>query len=304
MNIYLLENETYPLDNELKATLTRMDYKSENIYLPFPKDDNSVFFPLKEGGIIFIPAIWTDLGCIKTIQDIKTCHELLVPLIVGPEPSPTHLIAAFHEGLCGYLKTPFNDEELKLVLTRANTCYKENKQYIFNKSINDNNNDNKGNGFHSEMSREYNKVLAQAFQEIINQKGPFFHSQNSVKVLLAISSKAQQKQLANYLKKLHVSTIEIESVEEAINEAKNEKTIAVISDSIFQDCPAALFASKLKKSLKKEVPCFIVWTSSNEKTSLLSDPENGVDKVILKTDSHSGMDSIFLSLLISLYQTM
>ncbi|MFH1075385.1 MAG: hypothetical protein V1753_00850 [Pseudomonadota bacterium] len=301
MQIYFLDNDSYPLTPALEKGLAQMGYHIEHLSLPSSHEDIGKLMHARHGGIVFIPAVWQDLACVKIVQEIGRLSEPFETVICGREPAASNLlVVAFNEGLCAYLVMPFDDDALKQTIARAKSRYAEKCEHIRKEQLIEK----------LESQREslpshikhiiYDQLLARALQDALAQRGPFV--ENRVKVLLVMSSQAQRTRLEAFLKKANIEVTGARTMQEAKGAAEQTKFSAIVSDSVLPDGDAITLATLLLQSLRSEVPRFLVWTSSPDRAKELLAPESHIDDVIPKPDADAGMDSILLSIVVGLYQ--
>ena len=125
MKAYLLTDKKTKLDKDLEGKLKILEFELEKADLPEDHEEVYEYFQDKEGGLIFIPAIWQDLYCVKVVQEIVRLRGSFEAIIVGSKPTIPDLIVAFNNGLSAYLPTPLDPQELKQVITRATSKLKE-----------------------------------------------------------------------------------------------------------------------------------------------------------------------------------
>ena len=299
MKIYLLQNKAHPLDKGLTAALESLSMEFKILTLPADHGDITHVMSDLQGGVIMLPGIWTDLFCVKVIEETALLSTPFETVIVAPEPDLSNLVVAFNEGLSGYLKLPVTEERLRQVISRARARFEKRLLQIeaerrfsdlaaqsipFNRS---------------KAMTVRNQYLGKAFIDFAKRRGPVF--EGTIEVLLVSSSSVQQKQLEELLKASGLSTTTSGNIEEAIQGLEEKDYRVVIADGILPDGDATVLAGRVRKIAKK-MPYMIVWSSSPEKAETLLRPENHIDEVLLKPGPDIGIESVLPSLIAAIYQ--
>ena len=299
MKIYLLQNKAHPSDKCLKAALDSLSMEFKILTLPADHGDITHVMSDLQGGVIMLPGIWTDLFCVKVIEETALLSTPFETVIVAPEPDLSNLVVAFNEGLSGYLKLPVTEERLRQVISRARARFEKRLLQIeaerrfsdlaaqsipFNRS---------------KAMTVRNQYLGKAFIDFAKRRGPVF--EGTIEVLLVSSSSLQQKQLEELLKASGLSTTTSGNIEEAIQGLEEKDYRVVIADGILPDGDATVLAGRVRKIAKK-MPYMIVWSSSPEKAETLLRPENHIDEVLLKPGPDIGIESVLPSLIAAIYQ--
>ena len=299
MKIYLLQNDDHPLDKGLTAALESLSMEFKILTLPADHGDITHVMSDLQGGVVMLPGIWTDLFCVKVIEETALLSTPFETVIVAPEPDLSNLVVAFNEGLSGYLKLPVTEERLRQVISRAQARFEKRLLQIeaerrfsdlaaqsipFNRS---------------KAMTVRNQYLGKAFIDFAKRRGPVF--EGTIEVLLVSSSSVQQKQLEELLKASGLSTTTSGNIEEAIQGLEEKDYRVVIADGILPDGDATVLAGRVRKIAKK-MPYMIVWSSSPEKAETLLRPENHIDEVLLKPGPDIGIESVLPSLIAAIYQ--
>lgn len=299
MKIYLLQNDDHPLDKGLTAALEALSMEFKILTLPSDHGDITHVMSDLQGGVVMLPGIWTDLFCVKVIEETALLSTPFETVIVAPEPDLSNLVVAFNEGLSGYLKLPVTEERLRQVISRARARFEKRLLQIeaerrfsdlaaqsipFNRS---------------KAMTVRNQYLGKAFIDFAKRRGPVF--EGTIEVLLVSSSSVQQKQLEELLKASGLSTTTSGNIEEAIQGLEEKDYRVVIADGVLPDGDATVLAGRVRKIAKK-MPYMIVWSSSPEKAATLLRPENHIDEVLLKPGPDIGIESVLPSLIAAIYQ--
>ncbi len=299
MKIYLLQNDDHPLDEGLTAALESLSMEFKTLTLPTDHGDITHVMSDVQGGVVMLPGIWTDLFCVKVIEETALLSTPFETVIVAPEPDLSSLVVAFNEGLSGYLKLPVTEERLRQVISRARARFEKRVLQIeaerrfsdlaaqsipFNRS---------------KAMTVRNQYLGRALIDFAKRRGPVF--EGTIEVLLVSSSPVQQKQLEELLKASGLSTTTSGNIEEAIQGLDEKDYRVVIADGILPDGDATVLAGRVRKIAKK-MPYMIVWSSSPEKAETLLRPENHIDEVLLKPGPDIGIESVLPSLIAAIYQ--
>lgn len=299
MKIYLLQNDDHPLDKGLTAALESLSMEFKILTLPADHGDITHVMSDLQGGVVMLPGIWTDLFCVKVIEETALLSTPFETVIVAPEPDLSNLVVAFNEGLSGYLKLPVTEERLRQVISRARARFEKRLLQIeaerrfsdlaaqsipFNRS---------------KAMTVRNQYLGKAFIDFAKRRGPVF--EGTIEVLLVSSSSVQQKQLEELLKASGLSTTTSGNIEEAIQGLEEKDYRVVIADGVLPDGDATVLAGRVRKIAKK-MPYMIVWSSSPEKAATLLRPENHIDEVLLKPGPDIGIESVLPSLIAAIYQ--
>ncbi len=299
MDIYLLENKNYLLDASLIKALESLSYIFDSVDFPENHEDLIPHFNKTQGGLIFLPPLWTDLTVVKVIQELGFLELPFATIIVGPIPKIQDVIVAFNEGLTAFLETPVETTTLRQMLGRATSCFEKQREQIDIKnnfvslsvlSIPHN---------RSKAMMLRNQWLGKAFVDMAKRKGPFLDG--SIDVLLVSSSTVQQNMLEKALKSIGISVVKVGKLHDAIQKASHKAFQVVISDNVLPDGDAVMLTGHLQK-ISSKMPHVIVWSSSPAKAADLLKPENHIDEVIAKPDPESGIESILPSVISMIYQ--
>ena len=240
MKTYLIQNDDYPLHVSLLDTLEAMEMKFQALTLPADHHDLSALFNGLEGGLIFLPAVWKDLLCVKFVQEIFLLSMPFETIITGVTPDVSKLVVAFNEGLSAYLETPVKEEPLQIIISRTRSRFEEKISKISTARRLFEMTTPAASFDRSRAMLVRNRCLGKAFVDLANKTGPLFESK--VEVLLVSSSSVQQKQLDQLLKALGIATTATGNIKEAIDSAQRKEFAVVISDSILPDGDAIKLA--------------------------------------------------------------
>ena len=299
MKTYLMQNDDYPLHVSLLDTLDAMDIEFQTLTLPADHHDLSALFNGLEGGLIFLPAVWKDLFCVKLVQEASLLPVPFETIITDVAPDVSNLIVAFNEGLSAYLETPVKEEQLQLTISRAQSRFEQKISQISTARRLFEMTSAADSFSRSRAMLVRNRYLGKAFVDLANKTGPLFESK--VEVLLVSSSPVQQKQLDLLLKALGIATTATGNIKEALDTARGKEFAVVISDSVLPDGDAVMLADRLRK-ISKRMPHIIVWSSSPEKAAALLKPENRIDEVIMKPAPETGIESILPAIIAVIYR--
>lgn len=299
MKIYLLQNDNHPLEKGLTAALESLSMEFKILTLPTDHGDIAHVMSDLQGGVVMLPGIWTDLFCVKVIEETALLSTPFETVIVASAPDLSNLVVAFNEGLSGYLELPVTEERLRQVISRARARFEKRLLQIeaerrfsdlaaqsipFNRS---------------KAMTVRNQYLGRAFIDFAKRRGPVF--EGTIEVLLVSSSPVQQKQLGELLKASGLSTTTSGSIEEAIQGLDEKDYRVVIADGVLPDGDVTVLAGRVRKIAKK-MPYMIAWSSSPEKAETLLRPENHIDEVLLKPGPEIGIESVLPSLIAAIYQ--
>ncbi|MBI3794686.1 MAG: response regulator [Nitrospinae bacterium] len=299
---YMVNCEFASPDKELRKLIAARDM--EMVDLDIGGDHEAVISLLKdrESGVVFIPTAWLDMFSVKVLNGIVSLKTPFETVIYGPPPDMKYLIAAYNSGLSAYLEMPLNKDLFTQVLNRLKARMAEKIAFARDmfrlKEI------DKGGGttILSPQMVERDLCLAKAFVDVVNKSGPLFDG--NVVVLLVSSSHAQQQIFEKFLKSLGIEVILAGGVAEAATAlAEAPGCRMVVCDLVLPDGGATTLVDKLRKSLKSEMPRFVVITASPDKVWELLAPETHIDDVIVKPNPDFGVESILPTIIAGIYQT-
>ena len=299
MKTYLMQNDDYPLHVSLLDTLEAMNIEFQTLSPPADHHDLSALFNGLEGGLIFLPAVWKDLFCVKLVQEASLLPVPFETIITDVAPDVSKLIVAFNEGLSAYLETPVKEDQLQLTISRAQSRFEQKISQISTARRLFEMTSAADSFSRSRAMLVRNRYLGKAFVDLANKTGPLFESK--VEVLLVSSSPVQQKQLDLLLKALGIATTATGNIKEALDTARGKEFAVVISDSVLPDGDAVMLADRLRK-ISKRMPHIIVWSSSPGKAAALLKPENRIDEVIMKPAPETGIESILPAIIAVIYR--
>jgi|GEM_PF-2273653 len=303
MNLYVLSGDHGAIDASLVATLKSLQLKTETLRLPSNHEDVAALFSGKEGGIVFLPAVWSDLLSVKVIQEIVSLSLHLETVIVGPIPETRQLIMAFNEGLTAYLPTPVLREDFDHIFRRTVTRFERRGQEIFEleqlRALERKMEIEEGNAPGGGGLNRRNHFLGKAFVDLVHKTGPI--SKGNVSILLVSSSPTQRSQLQALLKTFGIQVTETTTMADALKLLKENSFTVVISDNVLPDGNAVALSQQIRKICQK-IPKIVVWSSSPEKVHELLQPENFIDEIVLKTSPEKGLESVLPQILALIYQ--
>jgi DNA-binding response OmpR family regulator len=298
---YLLADKKAKLDRDLEGKLKILEFELEKVDLPEDHEEVYEFFQEKEGGLIFIPAVWQDLFCVKVVQEIVRLRGSFEAIIVGSNPKMTDLIVAFNNGLSAYLTTPIDTQELKQVITRASSKLNEKSDKdLLAIRLAQYESSGKVQSLFSQTN-ERDLFLAKAFVDLFKQKGPIIFGETHV--LLVGSSGAQKKKLETFLKQIGMHIDTAVDIKSGVDITLKGKYQLIISDNVLPDGSAIEMITELRAKVKGELPRFIVWSSSPEKYAELINPETHIDDVIIKPGPGTGIEMVLPSVIAAIYSS-
>lgn len=299
MKIYLLQNDDHPLEKGLTAALESLSMEFKILTLPADHGDIAHVMSDLQGGVVMLPGIWTDLFCVKVIEETALLSTPFETVIVDSAPDLSNLVVAFNEGLSGYLELPVTEERLRQVISRARARFEKRLLQIEAERRFSNLAAQSIPFSRSKAMTVRNQCLGRAFIDFAKRRGPVF--EGTIEVLLVSSSPVQQKQLKELLKASGLSTTTSGSIEEAIQGLDEKDYRVVIADGVLPDGDVTVLAGRVRKIAKK-MPYMIAWSSSPEKAETLLRPENHIDEVLLKPGPEIGIESVLPSLIAAIYQ--
>ena len=301
MKAYLLSDKNSKLDKGLESSLKVLEFETEKVDLPEDHEAIFKYFEGKEGGLIFIPAIWQDLFCVKVVQEIVRLRGSFEAVVVGSKPKIPDLIVAFNNGLSAYLTTPLDTQELKQVVSRAMLKLKEKSDKdLLAVRLTQYESSGKVQSLFTQTS-ERDMLLAKAFIDFFKQSGPIMSGE--VYVLLVGSSGAQKKKLESFLKQLNIHTDSATDIKSGVELTLKGKYQLIISDNVLSDGSAIQMITELRAKVKGELPRFIVWSSSPEKYAELINPETHIDDVITKPGPGAGIETVLPAIIAAIYSS-
>lgn len=300
MRLYLMESQDASSDSAFKGILEAQNLPLS--ILPFPHNGHeSVRSSLaaQESGIVFIPAQWQDLLCVKIIQEIIALPVLFETVIFGPAPNPSNLALAFNERAGAFLETPATSRSIKLTINRLLAGLADRAAAAHH--LADLERRAAACAPTAQAMALRDQLLTRALLDLRAQRGPLIDG--SARVLLVITSQVQEKRLATFLRNSGLEVERAVGIAGALAMVQSRNYAAVIADGMLQDGSAMDLFTRLRKTIKTGIPRFIVWTSSPERVVDFYRPESYIDDVIFKPSTDSGMESILLAVVAGLYQT-
>jgi len=216
-------------------------------------------------------------------------------------PSIPNLIVAFNNGLGSYLETPVDDEKLGRAVSRATSKLRKKAEDLQRKLRLSEFESGSATNYHTELQLERDQILSQAFLDFMHQRGPIHDG--DVKILIVSSSTAQENKLEHFLSNLGMEIQTTTDIAKAVQMAAKNNYTLMISDSVLPGGDAIELVNQLRKTLKKQMPRFLVWSSSPDRVPALLNPDNHIDDVLIKPGPGAGIESILPSVLNGIYQT-
>lgn len=284
MNTYILDGATLPVDPAV-AELAANGSAAERFALPPNHEDLVALFEGRPGGVVLVPAVWEDLACVKAAGELAAMAEPFEPVLVGPAPDPSLLVAAFNEGASGYIEVPPDPEKARHVLDRARQRYRSRTGAVVSAALH--HQDNDAAAATSQVARDH--YLGRAFLRCFENAGHLFP--DTVGVLIVSSSEPQQKQLAKLVGQTGALVEKVRTMKDAVAACKPNGCTLVVSDGQLPDGDAASLAKALRKALSNRMPRIIVWSSSPETTAAGFGPDAPVDAVIPKPAPGIGVEA-------------
>ena len=301
MHTYLLYNKKYPPDAELLDGLKKRHLHTENVEIPGDHEEMLSLFGKREAGVIFIPPVWEDLFCVKMIDEIQTLKVPFEVILVGAQPLIPNLIVAFNNGLGSYLETPIDDDKLGHAISRATSKLRKKAEDLQRKLRLSEFESGSATNYHTPLQLERDQILAQAFLDFMHQRGPIHDGE--VKILVVSSSAAQEHKLENFLNNLGMEIQATTDIAKAVQMTASNNYTLIISDGVLPDGDAIELVNRLRKTLKDQMPRFLVWSSSPDRVPALLNPDNHIDDVLIKPGPGTGIESILPTIVNRIYQT-
>ncbi|MFQ5432296.1 MAG: response regulator [Nitrospinota bacterium] len=301
MHTYVLISENYPPDAGLLGGLKKRHLHTEKIDMPEDHEKMINLFSKRDAGIVFIPPVWEDLFCVKLIDEIQTLKVPYEVIIVGGKPSIPNLIVAFNNGLSSYIETPIDDDKLGHAVSRAASKLRKKAEEQRIKVRLSEFESGFAPNYHSPLQAERDQILARAFLDFMHQRGPIHNGE--VHILVVSSSEAQEHKLENFLNNLGIKIQTASDIASAVQLATSNNYTLIISDGVLPDGDATELINKLRKTLKEQIPRFLVWSSSPDRVPALLNPDNHIDDVLIKPGPGAGIEAVLPSIVNGIYQT-
>lgn len=301
MNTYLLHNDSHPLDVTLEKELNRRRVHLEHVKLPSDHEETVNIFGKRDAGIIFMPPVWEDLFSVKVIDEVQTLQVPFEVVLVGEAPSASNLIVAFNNGLGSYLETPIDGDKLRQTISRAASGLRKKVEQMQLELRLAEYESGATPHYYAPQQVERDRMLARAMLDFMRQKGPI--QNGDVQVLLVSSSNAQEQKLEGLLQEVGITVKTAGNVEDAVKSAASNGFSLIISDGLLPDGDAVELVNRLRKTLKEQMPRFMVWSSSPGKISRMLGPDNHIDDVLIKPDPATGIESVLPSIVAGIYHT-
>ena len=301
MNAYFIATGNYRPDLSLLAPLEAEEIPAEEVELSQDAESAIALFKNRDPGIIFIPPVWDDLFCVKVIDNIETLRTPFETVIADRQPLVPNLVAAYNAGLSAFVELPLKPALFKQAMIRCRArLEKKIALVVAGNRLRAYERDAVPNVF-SPQIMERDQLLSQAFMDLIQRKGPLLG--NDVRLLLALSSEAQQQRFGTFLRSIGLQIATANNMGEALRAVEHDGPFAiVISDYILPDGDAAGLVNAMRKTMKDKMPRFIVMTGSPDKASDLLRPESHIDDVIIKPGPGHGIELILPAVISGIYQ--
>lgn len=301
MYTYLLHSAKYPADAGLLDGLKNRHLHTESIELPDDHEEMLTLFGTREAGIIFMPPVWEDLFCVKMLDEIQMLKVPFEVILVGELPVVPNLIVAFNNGLGSYLETPIDGDKLGHAISRATSKLRKKAEELRIKLRLSEFESGSAPNYHTPLQVERDQILAHAFLDFMYQRGPIHDGE--VKILVVSTSTAQEHKLEKFLDNLGMKIETATDIASAVKLTASSNYSIIISDGILPDGDAIELVKQLRKTLKEQMPKFLVWSSSPDRVPALLNPDNHIDDVLMKPGPGTGIESILPSIVNGIYQT-
>ena len=301
MYTYLLHNKKYRPDAGLIKGLKKRLLHTEKVEIPGDHEEMLSLFVKREAGIIFMPPVWEDLFCVKMIDELQVLKVPFEVILVGEPPTISNLIVAFNNGLGSYLESPIDDDKLGHAISRATSKLRKKAEDLQRKLRLSEFESGSATNYHTPLQLERDQILARAFLDFMNQRGPIHNGE--VKILVVSSSAAQEHKLEKFLNNLGMTIQTTTDIAKAVQLTASNNYTLIIADGILPDGDAIELVNQLRKTLKEQMPRFLVWSSSPDRVPALLNPDNHIDDVLIKPGPGAGIESILPSIVNGIYQT-
>lgn len=301
MNAYFIISGEHRPDASLAPLLQAYDLSVEEVEIGDDAETVGALFKDRDPGFIFLPPAWNDLLCVKIINNIEMLRTPFETIIAARQPVIPNLVAAYNAGLSAFVELPVNADLLQQAIIRCRArLEKKLSILVAGNRLRAYERDAVPNIFSSQIL-ERDQLLSQAFMDLIQRKGPLLGG--NVRLLLVLSSEAQQQRFGTFLRSIGVQTVTAHDMREALRAVDSDGPFAlVISDNILSDGDASRLVNAMRKNLKEKMPRFIVMTGSPDKASDLLRPESHIDDVILKPGPGHGIEMILPAVISGVYQ--
>lgn len=301
MNAYFITSGECRPDPSLAAMLEAGETSPEEVKIGQDAEAVIALFKDRDPGIIFIPPMWDDLLCVKVINNIETLRTPFETVIADQAPLVSNLVAAYNAGLSAFVELPANDDLARQTILRCRSrLEKKMALLIAGNRLRAYERDAVPNIFSSQIL-ERDQLLAQAFMDLIQRKGPLLG--NNVRLLLVSSSDAQRQRFGTFLRSIGLKVSVGNDMQEALRAVEGDGPFAIVlADSILPDGDAVGLVNAMRKNLKEKMPRFIVMTGSPDKASDLLRPESHIDDVIIKPGPGSSIETILPTIISGIYQ--
>lgn len=300
MNYYILSSQAHPLDPLVARLLGTAGIQPDILAIPDTHEHVRELLHGRSSGVVFIPAMWEDLLCVKIVNEIENLAIPFEAVVAGDAPPVPLLITAFNSGLGAFIETTVDQSELNLILKRVAARLREKEDRAETMAQLERYRSDRPSLDLSRESLARDQLLGLAFTHFAANEGPF--SDGSVRILLVSSSQSQQKHLAGLLRRFGALVETSERMEDSIRRVQEEDFTMIITDGILPDGDAIAFSRRLRQELKKRIPHFIVWSASRDKVATLMRPESQINDVILKPSPDVGMESVLPAIIAAAYR--
>lgn len=298
MKIYLFENPSEPLPEELRSAAVNCGFDVRVVEMPEDHEKIPHLMQRLEPGVVVVPDFWEDLFCVKAAQEILDSAGPFEVVLWGPQPEIDNLMTAFNEGVCGFLSCPFREDDFRRLFIRAarkverraEARAKTRRGEILLESLE----------IHHPMALPGREAtLALAMADFFNRRGPLF--ERDTRVLALVPSAAQSALLRDSLRSIGIGTDDCSSISMAAEMASKNSYSCVISSCVLDDGSVDQLPQALIEAGVKTLPWTIAWTSSLEKALELRKPGSGIDDTVLKSGKDHGIASLVLAVVAAAY---
>ncbi len=301
MNAYFIISGTFRPDPSVTATLRTNDISIEEVEIQQDAEAVISLFKDRDPELIFISPVWEDLLCVKIINNIEMMRTPFETLITDRQPLIPNLVAAYNAGLSAFVELPLHDDLFQQALLRCRARLEKKMAILVAANRLRAYEHGTVPNIFSPQILERDHLLSKAFMDLIQQKGPLVA--NSVRLLLVLSSEAQQQRFGAFLRSIGLQTVAANNMQEALRAIESSGPFAiVISDNILPDGDAFGLVNTLRKNLKDKMPRFMVITGSPDKASELLRPESHIDDVVLKPGPGHDIEMILPTIISGIYQ--
>ena len=288
MHLYLLSCPGHIPDESMRIFLKEKSLAYEEVEFAGDHAQIAALFSQRPGGIVFLPAMWEDLLCVKVVQEIGLLPGFFEAVVIGGTPDLEHLTVLFNEGVGGYLMSPVDERLCQAMITRLGERLKRRRETAALSERVLELETRLATSAGAAADRQQHRILGKAYLDLKNQAGPFA---KDMEVLLISTSQVQRERMKGVLKALGMEVITAESIQDALERLRERPIPIVISDNILPDGDGLQLARSIRQS-SEWMPKVIILSSSAEKMRQLLQPGNYIDEVVLKTIFEAGPESV------------